>query len=206
MEELNLCKILKGHEGESFYCLLTGGVLTLHEVEPHMLVFESPFVNRTVRVFDDGAYYTGGECIIFPSKNNRDWHKWIEEHNPKVPKTWSEVIEQRDIFTEFAEIGSNHGVDSSKTFTNTPIEKSALALLKIHQLIESGYGGNVINEEWYSSNPKWIIAECSNEEFIAVCVRNQQHRSHVAFHTEAQAKEFLSYPENVELLNDYFII
>ena len=32
----------------------------------------------------DGKFYEEGECLIFPSKDNRDWNKALEEHKKKL--------------------------------------------------------------------------------------------------------------------------
>lgn len=200
-KNINLCEILKGHEGESFYCSLTGKVLDLHEIVSNMLTFKSPFVNRTVRVFNDGAYYIGGECIIFPSKDPQDWNKWIEEQKLKVPKTWSELVKENRYQPYFAEIHIRFSLKDKCAYGKNPIEKSAAALLKIHQIIEAGYGGNVT--EWeYPCVDKYIITPTLHIEKV----NYKSFKSHIAFHTIEQAEEFLKYPENVQLLNDYFMV
>lgn len=200
-ENINLCEILKGHEGELFYTTCWGYV-ELTKVSNYVLYFDDTFKTNI-----QGKINDRGECVIFPSKDQRDWDKWDKENNhktPKTPKTWSELVEARDIFTEFAEIGSNHGADSSKTFSETLIEKSALALLKIHQLIEVGYGGNVTREEWNKNKSIYCIV-CYKGDFITITTSNS-YKHFIAFHTKEQAEEFLKYPENVQLLKDYFQI
>lgn len=119
----------------------------------------------------------------------------------KNPKTWSEVKDKHiyhfKICNDLIELE-----DSAKILS--PIEKSALALLKIYQLIEVGYGGNVTRSDYIDIHKKaWGI----DYDFL----RNNFHPSTicyslVAFHTEEQAKEFLSYPENIQLLKDYYMI
>lgn len=88
-----------------------------------------------------------------------------------------------------------------------PIEKSALALLKIHQLIEVGYGGNVINDEWIDRDITKYFISFDNDNLIGIekTILSEEF-SHIAFHTKEQAIEFLKYPENIELLKDYFMI
>ena len=90
---------------------------------------------------------------------------------------------------------------------DSPIEKSVKALLKIHQLIEVGYGGNVSKENW--KNPylaKYdIIPDTAHSDKLCVrCIGFT--KSILAFHNIKQAEEFLSYLENVQLLKDYFMI
>ena len=103
------------------------------------------------------------------------------------------------------DICSNNGIDKSTTFTNTPIEKSALAFLKIHKLIEVGYGGNVTNEEWDGETTYYAPQYDSADKEIKIYERVVS-KSLIAFHTKEQVKEFLSHSENVQLLKDYFMI
>ena len=86
---------------------------------------------------------------------------------------------------------------------DSPIEKSVKALLKIHQLIEVGYGGNVTNEEWNNHEIKYVINYANNTFVINSVVTT---KNHLAFHTLEQAEEFLSHPENVQLLRKYFML
>lgn len=188
--------MLKGHEGETFYSPLCGN-LTLMLISNTTLIAENKEYSLTF--YSNGTYYKKGEILFFPSKDQRDWNKWLEEQKPKVPKTWSELVKdkQADIYT----IQCNGFV-----YKNNPdIIKSALALLKINQLIEVGYGGNVTYEEWDKNYTCFVIRyDTMLKRFvIGRCVSNIRH---IAFHTEEQAKEFLSKPENVQLLKDYFMI
>ena len=86
----------------------------------------------------------------------------------------------------------------------SPIERSALALLKIHQLIEIGYGGNITNEEWKEHTKIKYTIDLKDKKLI--CSYTYHFKSHIAFHTKEQAEEFLKYSENVQLLKDYFMI
>lgn len=204
-ENINLCEILKGHEREIFYSPAFGKV-QLKGISYNSIDFIPSSDYEIVRVDERGIFLDGGECCIFPSKDQRDWNKWAEE-NKKTPKTWSELCKKNPKF-----IGTDYCIDLTSirkdgwTRRNTPIEKSALALLKIYQLIEVGYSENVTNEEWYDDLvPKYIIIEKSKNVFKSVCVRKFNNRTPIAFHTEEQAEKFLSYPENIQLLKDYFM-
>ena len=213
-KELNLCKILKGHENETFYSPTFGDV-TLDDVGDTTVRFASDcYPDQSLCFWGSGEMYnTNGELSIFPSKEQRDWYKWVEEQNPKSPKIWSELA-KRDNRKEYL-IGKDYSKDYGKAgfiYTEegvTPIERAALALLKIHQLIEKGYGGNVTKEEWENKSRKHIIIPAiHNDEvtfsvFTTISFANKQH---IAFHTYEQREEFLSYKENVQLLKDYFMI
>lgn len=220
-ENINLCEILKGHESETFYSPTFGNIV-LMDIQFKILIFRADYYTK-IEINEDGHYFEGlGEICVFPSKENRDWNKWIEEQKskvPKVPKTWSEYIHS----TNFNNISNRLSVDLKQrdfygiTNQDTPIEKSALALLKIHQLIETGYGGNITNKEWEIINSKewkivnnykslYIITLHYNNKIKYVRVTDVDSYSQIAFHTKEQAEEFLKYPENIQLLKDYFMI
>ena len=205
---LNLCEILYGHEGEKFYCALDGQIVTLINIwDNGTIEFKRPNGISRCR-YSNGGFLDTGECQIFPSKDQRDWNKWVEEKKPKTPKTWEEFVKTTKIAGLRAEINTiwNDTVYAG-TCRNIPIEKSALALLKIHQLIEVGYGGNVINDEWIDRDITKYFISFGNDNIIGIekTILSEEF-SHIAFHTKEQAEEFLSYPENIELLKDYFMI
>ena len=158
------------------------------------------YINEDERVYlyPDGTYYRGGECMLFPSKDQRDWNKWVEEQKRKVPKTWNEYIN-----SEYYEWDEAIG---SLSMQDKPIYKSIFALYKIYQLIEIGYGGNPSFKEKHSfpKNPLYTIAiDCMG----ILCISDDITEQHlIAFHTKEQAEEFLSYLENIQLLKDYFMI
>lgn len=211
--ELNLCEILKGHEGETFYSKAFGICQLIEILEDGLEVNTCNLEGNYLTLYYtiDGKLNKNTEQDIFPSKDQCDWNKWVKEQNNKVPKTWSEYINVHS--DEFDKGIKDYCVDVSGTNNNgwirrnTPIEKSALALLKIHQLIEVGYGGNVTNWEWKSvSITKWRIGFNYNGEImIDYCILPIAYTP-IAFHTKEQAEEFLKYPENVQLLKDYFMI
>lgn len=203
---MNLCEILKGHEGEAFYSPCYGYII-LKAIKPRRYFSLFFYDNNSKYKFTKHGKISANnnaDCVLFPSKEQQDWNKWIEEQKPKVPKTWSDLVlaKQTDIYT----VQCNTFV-----YKNNPnIIKSAFAFHQIYQLIEVGYGGNVTNEEWLDNEiEKFIItlniSNCKHQ-FTIVKYDAPAHFNHIAFHTKEQAKEFLSYPENVQLLKDYFML
>ena len=89
-ENINLCEILKGHEGETFYSPAFGNIKL--NCITDIIYFESINGKVSFDIYPNGTYCSNGELIIFPSKDQRDWNKWIEEQKSKVPKTWSELV------------------------------------------------------------------------------------------------------------------
>lgn len=213
-ENINLCKILKGHEGETFYSPIFGD-LTLFAINFQILEFTS-IENDTVAIESSGKFYNkADEIAVFPSKDQRDWNKWLEEQKPKVSKTWGDLEELGKITECGASIAwvlNSCWYESVRG--DTPIEISALALLKIHQLIEVGYGGNVTDKEWRNTDiQKWYFVpntiyspDEGNNMWEVVYTQMYLNKRIFAFHTKEQAEEFLSYPENIQLLKDYFMI
>lgn len=217
-ENINLCEILKGHEGETFYSPLFGENVKLYSVGPangNGLIN----VQRTGKIqngvitsfMDDGSYIKGGEIQLYPSKDQRDWNKWIEEQKPKIPKTWSDYckIIPPPTKNDYKDYPSTINSLTSIRKDITPIEKSVLALLKIRQLIEFGYGGNLTNEEWLDDSCKYFPCPIIDNLKVKFVVGKSSYfidKCNITFHTEEQAEEFLSYDENIQLLKDYFMI
>lgn len=207
-ENINLCEILKGHKGETFYSRCFGNVILIDHID---LKFKASKEHDEIilEYYHKGNYSENGEQDLFPSKNQQDWNKWIEEQNSKVPKTWNNI---KDKYIYYFKVCNDLIELESSATVLSPIEKSALALLKIHQLIDAGYGGNVTTEEWLGNinNPIFVIIidpNMSNFVRIDSVEDGFEHGIYrVAFHTREQAEEFLKYPENIQLLKDYFMI
>lgn len=203
-ENINLCEILKGHEGEMFYSPLYGNIklkFILFQGFTYPLHFIDKFGSEVS--FDKYGYpnRNATECLVFPTKSQRNWNKWDKENNYKVPKTWNELCKKGKTKVMVADPYIAGG--------NISIIESAKALLKIHQLIEVSYGGNVTNKEWRNNKlKKWYLVPNSpddeNNLFLIVHGVGYYKKRNIAFHTYEQAEEFLSYPENVQLLRDYF--
>lgn len=212
-KDINLYEILKGHENEIFYSPIFG-YMTLISLKSNEFDFPLQFLpidcnTRTINFPSNGKYwgndYPNGECQIFPSKNQRDWNKWIEEQKSKTtPKTWDEFIKQFRHTKDDLSVDLTGNKYFGWTRRDTPIEKSALALLKIHQLIEVSYGGNITNEEWSIYGNVSFVIFCNDCGEFEITRSNE--RQHLAFHTQKQAEEFLSHEENIQLLKDYFMI
>ena len=88
---MNLCKILKGHEGETFYSPIAGDVKLLEIVDNCVLRIDcgtdnemsDPFI---LSLYSDGSFRKGGECMLFPSKYNRDQNICLKNKNLKLQK------------------------------------------------------------------------------------------------------------------------
>lgn len=212
MKELNLCKILKGHEGETFYSTVYGDV-TLVKINEDCNTDSYPILIRTKNDIISNVTKSGkhldsysGECTLFPSKPQRNWNKWDKEHNPKVPKTWNEYKEKCECCKTLGCYAStNEMLDGTETGTN--IERAAQALLKINLLIKAGYGGNITKEDWDNNKvTKWVIQYTPRGLNNIQLYYSYAAFSHLAFYSKEQAEEFLSYPDNVKLVKNYLMI
>lgn len=65
---MDLTKILK--VGDSVYCTLSGNVKVIQVAESYILVEGDGYISS---LNSNGQCFENGECIIFPSKDNRDW-------------------------------------------------------------------------------------------------------------------------------------
>ena len=102
-KELNLCEILKDRpKGTKLYTPLYG-VCSLYSVDDKFVTVD--YVG-TVNVicyetfFPNGAISKlGDECLLFPSKDNRDWSKFKpkkERFDPKTLKPFDKVLVRDD--------------------------------------------------------------------------------------------------------------
>ena len=100
-ENLDLTKILKDcPNGWKFYSGLHGDVrfITLLNLNKILFGFKDGKHYSDIALPSDGKLYKNGECIVFPSKDQRDWSKftapWLkkEKFDPKTLKAFDRVI------------------------------------------------------------------------------------------------------------------
>ena len=87
-ENLNLVEILKDcPKGTKLYSILFGEV-KLYKVR-HDVIYIENNVGDTYCLTSDGRYMSrfDGECTLFPSKEQRDWSKFIVKKPKFDPKT-----------------------------------------------------------------------------------------------------------------------
>ena len=90
MENLDLVEILKdAPEGTKLYCVLLGDVTfaKIDESEKYPII-----LSNDMTIARDGKYYNeypNGECVLFPSKDNRDWSTFkVKGKKSKVKDDW----------------------------------------------------------------------------------------------------------------------
>lgn len=104
-ENINLCEILKDcPKGTKLYTSLVGEV-TFCEIKenkdfPIQIEFHRGSITGTLWLTKEGKYFnpSDGECLLFPSKNQRDWSKfkapWLKKpkFDPKTLKPFDKVL------------------------------------------------------------------------------------------------------------------
>ena len=94
-------------------------------------------------------------------------------------------------------------VGNCLTFMNEKYAKSAIALAKISQLMPY-YGGEVTEEEWNNLE----ITKYSIKVFTNIIQKSYSYteRNMLTFHTAEDRNRFLSFPENVQLVKDFYMV
>lgn len=208
-EKTNLCELLKNrHEGKTFYSPLYGNIKLFSVSTQYAYPLWFKLNDGRIVTFDKYGFpdKNAVECLLFPSAEQRDWGIWDKEQKPIIPKTWSEIIEQDKQSELSVEIKTevnhktNKKVDASIAIS--PIEKSALVLLKTHQLIEIGYGGNV-NQKDINYHTAGITSDL-NVEIYEEYDGDFYSLYPFIFKSTKEAKEFIKEEENVKLVREYY--
>ena len=84
-ENIDLTKILKCcPEGTKFWSMLDEEVEFV-DIDGDCIVFRVTKTNKETFYYNDGKAYRGiGECVLFPSKEQRDWSKFVPTWIVKV--------------------------------------------------------------------------------------------------------------------------
>ena len=114
-ENIDLTKILKDCPKDTkLYCSLYGevlfeGIITgkcNHFIEVYVKV-----LNSLIMFTYNGRYFSNGECVLFPSKEQRDWNKFTapwykkDKFDPKILQPFDKVL-VRDGDDEYWRCGS----------------------------------------------------------------------------------------------------
>ena len=92
-ENINLCEILKDCSKDSkLYCTFLGDIL-FSKIENNKIFVHID--NTEYSFYSDGKFTCDGECVIFPSREQRDWSKFkvpIKKFNPEEFKPFDKVL------------------------------------------------------------------------------------------------------------------
>ena len=96
-ENLDLCLILKDCPKDTkLYCTFLGDVL-FSKIEDNKIFIRTSYL--VYSFYSDGTFNPEGECVIFPSREQRDWSKFkvlIKKFNPKDFKPFDKVLIRDD--------------------------------------------------------------------------------------------------------------
>ena len=202
MNNIDLINILSGHEGEFFYSPVFG---YCEFIEIHFRSGGRPMIK--IRVKDgncrnltptgrlDYSLENIGECILWPSKEDRDWISWNRINNKKKPiRIWSELFLNSSKPLDIKILISRYGIEHGNSY----IEKSTLAFIQIYQLIEEVYGGYPTSTySKYNTIYQLTIDNFDNIEIIG-STKGKSQIEPIRFKSYDHAVEFLKY--NKELV------
>lgn len=133
------------------------------------------------------------ECIKFKKKHKINTWKDIKRIEGCFINNYSEIRK--------LELPINKDCFDRNVFISERYAKSALALAQISQLMPY-YGGEITDEEWEKDNYKYAIEVSNGKIYESWC----KTKHLIAFHTKGQLQKFLSFPENVQLVKDFYMI
>ena len=92
-ENLDLCLILKDCPKDAkLYCTFLGDVL-FSKIEDNKIFIHTSYA--VYSFYSDGKFTYKGECVLFPSREQRDWSKFkvpIKKFNPNDFKPFDKVL------------------------------------------------------------------------------------------------------------------
>ena len=131
--------------------------------------------------------------VLFDKEN-------LESVDPKI-KTWEDVEAEypqyrRDLYS------------MELSYAYTAVTRKLIAIYQIVKLIDLAYGGIITDKEWKNGNIEkfQIVPNKTLDEYQVSRVYNISHKDTLSFKSRELAEEFLSYPENLELVKLYFQI
>ena len=92
-ENLDLCLILKDCSKDTkLYCTFLGDVL-FSKIEDNKIFIHTSYA--VYSLYSDGKFAYEGECVLFPSREQRDWSKFkipVKKFDPKDFKPFDKVL------------------------------------------------------------------------------------------------------------------
>lgn len=105
--------------------------------------------------------------------------------------------------SEIRELKTSKDNCDKNIFISEKYAKSALALAQISQLMPY-YGGEITDKEWEDVRlRKYGLLFYRNKVSINIYYDTKQI---IGFHTEEQLTRFMSFPENVQLIKDLYMV
>ena len=137
---MNLVEILKNcPKGMKLYSPICGEV-ELKEVSEYIGIIGCKSGNGSMYFYSDGTYLKGGECVLFPSKEQRDWDKFM------IPFKDGDII----IRTEFNPGCKQYNIAIFRNYNIGPLNK-----MTIHCQVN---GTNEFKTEMCVCHKDWRLA------------------------------------------------
>ncbi len=146
--------------------------------------FNKNMQNESVKIQVPDGYEIDKENSTF------DCIKLKKKNEVKEIHTWYDLVDSRV---------KNKNLDA--TYGN--YIKSLIAEFKISKLIPY-FGGVITDKEWENKSLEKIVIDRLCDDGKPYLIGVFTHRKLLAFHTAKDAFNFMSYPENVQLVKDYF--
>lgn len=181
--EFLLTEILEGCEGMEFYTTTHGNAKLVginDTVFP--LEFRPTDFNVTIKLSPTGSYTNTGECLVFPSKDQRDWSKF--EKPSKFPRNCAEVHQI---------LSTEEGVDLSDDMCKLI---SLLEARNAYWKVDGNW-----KPDWSAPSTKYIIYYYGGEIF---CDAYECSSHSLAFRTKEIRDEFYkNFKDLIEECKDY---
>lgn len=188
-----------------------GKVITVTYVVRHVGLNNDEVDKTYTLCFDRyGRFGGNGECLLFPSSDNREWvggdkpERCGETDSYRSRKECRRGFAVNPVGEEMPFVSTPPmELDRTCVFACEKMARSARAMARISQIIENDnrFGGPITDDEWNENFGKYTI-----ERYKGMLCTSRLHNTFnlLAFHTLEQCDLFLS--ENEDLVKDYYMI
>ena len=147
-ENLNLTETLKDAKGTKLYSSLCGycKFIGIDKSSPLYIVLSDSY-GRCWRVYSNGRVTEDGECVVFPSRENRDWATF------KVPKKHKEFKPFQKVLVRVKNNYSNY-----------------IWIACIYSHYDESKGRHYLTNLEFVNNDSWIIPFEGNEDKLGKIV------------------------------------
>lgn len=185
---MNIANLLKYcPKGTKLYSPIWGEVEFIEVASSNNIVIKSPDDNE-ILFYCSGAYHRNGECVLFPSKDQRDWSKF------RLPLKRGDIMMKADGTIPFIASGEFYkdtspkyicGVDITGHFSTgiygwtsefyIPASKEAKKEL-FHKMFEAGYKWNADTLELEKIESKFkegdVVVDSDGYLFLVSAIKN----------------------------------
>jgi hypothetical protein len=108
-DNIDLCSILSGYEGIGVYHVVFGDVIVCDVTKDKIYFYSKNCKGEKFFVNNIGKSYDDGECLIFPSKTERDWTKFTADY--LKPGDYIVIVNNKCILSKaLGSETSDHGI------------------------------------------------------------------------------------------------